>query len=119
MTFSAPGPFRSQVDSHTSSMIAAFVFAAFFYGVAEYEHMTGWKWAVASLIVTLAVLQTIGFMMAVIPAQVVLFGVLWWQNSKRIDRLPAERAARAEADRRLRQERVRRSQEEADRQRNA
>jgi hypothetical protein len=61
-------------------MIAAFVFAAFFYGVAEYEHMIGWKWAVASLIVTFGVLQLTGFLMAVIPAQVVLFGVLWWQN---------------------------------------
>ena len=100
-------------------MIAAFVFAAFFYGVAEYEHMTGWKWAIASLAVTLAVLQMTDLLMAVIPAQVALCGVLWWQNVKRIEKLPEERAARAEADRKLRQERVRAAQAEADRKRNA
>ena len=100
-------------------MIATFVFAAFFYGVAEYEHMTGWKWAVASVAVSVAVLQTIGFLIAVIPAQVALFGVLWWQNVKRIEKLPEERAARAEADRKHRQERIRAAQEEADRKRKA
>ncbi|HEX9703714.1 MAG TPA: hypothetical protein VGA20_00515 [Gemmatimonadales bacterium] len=100
-------------------MIAAFVFAAFFYGVAEYEHMTGWKWAIASVAVSVAVLQTIGLLIAVIPAQVGLFGVLWWQNVKRIEKLPEERAARADADRKLRQERVRAAQQEADRKRNA
>jgi len=100
-------------------MIAAFVFAAFFYAVAEYEHMTGWKWAIASVAVSVAVLQTIGLLIAVIPAQVGLFGVLWWQNVKRIEKLPEERAARADADRKLRQERVRAAQQEADRKRNA
>jgi hypothetical protein len=100
-------------------MIATFVFAAFFYGVAEYEHMTGWKWAVASVAVSVAVLQTIGLLIAVIPAQVALFGVLWWQNAKRIEKLPEERAARADADRKLRQERIRAAQEEADRKRKA
>lgn len=96
-------------------MIATFVIAAAFYGIAEYEHMTGWKWAVASVIVTFVVLQTVGTMLLVVPAQVALFGVLWWQNSKRIDTRDTERAADAEADRKMRQERVRRAHEEADR----
>jgi hypothetical protein len=106
-------------------MIATFVIAAFFYGAAEYEHMTGWKWAAASVAVTFVVLQTIGLMLAVLPAQVVLFGVMVWQNGKRMDGRVEERAASAEADRALRQERVRlahaaadrRAQEEADRNR--
>lgn len=99
-------------------MIAGIVFAVAFYGLAEYEHMTGWKWAVASLAVTFVVLEaTQGFLIAVIPAQVVLFGVLWWKNAKRIDKLPEERAARVDADRRMRQERVRRAHEEAERKR--
>jgi hypothetical protein len=98
-------------------MIATFVFAACFYGMAEYEHMTGWKWAAASVAVTFVVLQTIGFMLAVLPAQVALFGLLWWQNSKRLDRQPEEQAARAEAMRLERQERFRLAQEAADRKR--
>jgi uncharacterized membrane protein YdfJ with MMPL/SSD domain len=96
-------------------MMAAFVIAASFYGIAEYEQMTGWKWAVASVILTFVVLQAFGTMLIVVPAQVALFGVLWWQNSKRIDMRDAERAADAEADRKMRQERVRRAHEEADR----
>jgi predicted signal transduction protein with EAL and GGDEF domain len=96
-------------------MIAALVFAACFYGIAEYEHMTAWPWAVASLVVSFAVLELTGTLILVIPAQVVLFGVLWWRNVKRIDKLPEEQAARAEADRVRRQAMVQRAQERSDR----
>ncbi|MGH7699738.1 MAG: hypothetical protein ACREMJ_04350 [Gemmatimonadales bacterium] len=99
-------------------MIAALVFAAAFYGVAEHEHMPGWKWALASLVVSFAVLELTGFLLLVIPAQVLLFGVLWWRNSKRIDRQPEEQAARIAEDRRIRQERMRRAREQAGRDRN-
>jgi hypothetical protein len=98
-----------------SNMIATFIFAAFFYGVAEYEYMTGWKWAAASVAVTFVVLQTIGFMLAVLPAQVALFCVLWWQNAKRLDRLPVEQAARVSEDQAIRREHVRLAHEAADR----
>jgi hypothetical protein len=98
-------------------MIGTFVIAACFYGMAEYERMTGWKWAAASMAVTFVVMQTIGFGLAVIPAQVALFGVMWWQNGKRLDKLPEEQAARREAMRIERQERVRLAHEEADRKR--
>ena len=98
-------------------MMATFAFAACFYGMAEYERMTGWKWAAASMVVTFVVLQTVGFMLAVLPAQVALFGLMWWQNSKRLDKLPEEQAARVEAMRVERQERFRLAQEAADRKR--
>jgi hypothetical protein len=96
-------------------MISIFVIAAAFYGIAEYEQMSGWKWAIASAILTFVVLQAFGTMLIVLPAQVALFGVLWWQNSKRIDIRDAERAADAEADRKMRRERVRLAHEEVDR----
>jgi cytoskeletal protein RodZ len=47
--------------------------------------------------------------------QLGLFGVLWWQNSKRIDQLNVDRAAHSEQDRRSRRERVRQAHEQADR----
>ena len=83
--------------------------------MAEYEQMTGWKWAAASMLVTFVVLQATGMMLAVLPAQVALFVVLWWQNSKRMDSVAEERAASAAADRAVRQERVRLAHEDADR----
>ncbi|MFL5488218.1 MAG: hypothetical protein ACJ8AJ_07005 [Gemmatimonadaceae bacterium] len=98
-------------------MIFGFVFAGVFYAAAEYEHMTGWKWAAASVAVTFIVMQTVGLMLAVLPAQVALFFVLAWQNGKRMDRLPEERAARNSADQAMRRERVRLAHEEADRRR--
>jgi hypothetical protein len=96
-------------------MIGIFVFAAFFYGAAEYEHMSGWKWAAASAAVTFAVMHTVGSILAVLPAQVVLFVVMSWQNSKRMERVAEERATSGEADRALRQERVRLAHAAADR----
>lgn len=96
-------------------MFAAFVFAAFFYGVAEYEHLTGWKWALASLAITFTIMQLTEFLLFAIPGQLVLFGFLWRAHLQRQAKLPEERAARAEADRQMRQERVRQAREQADR----
>ena len=92
------------------------VFAAFFYGAAQYEHMNGWKWAAASIGVTIAVkfLPVTGFLPFFV-AQVALFGVLWWRNSKRLEELEADRSRHVEDDRKRRQEQVRRGHEEADR----
>jgi hypothetical protein len=91
-----------------------FVFAALFYGLAEYEYMSGWKWAVASAVITLVVGRTTGWALAVLVAQVALFCVLWWQNGKRLDRRPAEQAARVSDDQTERRERVRLAHEAAD-----
>src|SRR5216117_458547 len=85
-------------------MVGAFAFAAVFYGAAEYEHMTGWKWAIASLATSFVVsLLFPGFIPGLL-GQVGLFGVLWWQNSKRLDALHVDRAAKIEEDRQVRQE---------------
>ena len=90
------------------------VFAALFYGLAEYEYMSGWKWAVASAVIGFVVGRATGLMSAGIVAQAALFGVLWWQNGKRLDRRPAEQAAMKADDQAERRERVRIAHEAAD-----
>jgi len=88
--------------------------AGVFYAAAEYEHMTGWKWALASVAVSATVrgLFPASFIF-VLPAQFGLFCVMWWMNAKRQAALEVERAARQETDRRGRQERVQRAHEQA------
>src|SRR5256884_9900503 len=78
--------------------------AGVFYAAAEYEHMTGWKWALASIAVsaTIKTLFPLSFIF-VLPAQFGLFCVMWWMNSKRQARLEGGRAASQDADRRGRQ----------------
>lgn len=92
------------------------VFAAFFYGAAQYEHMNGWKWAAASAGVSIVVkfLPISGFI-PLFLAQVALFGVLWWRNSKRLEDHAADQVRHMEEDRKMRQERVRRAREDAER----
>jgi len=88
--------------------------AGVFYAAAEYEHMTGWKWALASVAVSATVrgLFPASFIF-VLPAQFGLFCVMWWMNAKRQAALEVERAARQDADRRGRQDRVQRAREQA------
>jgi hypothetical protein len=94
------------------------VFAALFYGAAQYEHMNGWKWAAASVAVSIVVkvLPISGFLPFFL-AQVALFGVLWWRNSKRLEERDADRVRHMEDDRKMRQDRVRRGRDEALRER--
>lgn len=90
------------------SVIGGLGFAAIFFFAATYEHMTGWKWGLASLALTVTVrtLFPLSFLF-VLPAQFGLFCVLWWMNSKRLANLEVDRTARQEEDRRVRQERAR------------
>ncbi len=90
-------------------------FAVLFYFAAEYEHMTGWKWALASLALSATVrgLFPLSFIF-LLPAQFGLFVVLWWANARRVAALEVERGARREADQRLRQERARVAREQAE-----
>ena len=90
-------------------------FAAIFYAAAEYEHMTGWKWALASLALSATVkgLFPLSFIF-VLPAQFGLFVVLAWMNIRRKAELEVDRAASAEEDRRRRQERARVAQQQVD-----
>jgi hypothetical protein len=96
--------------------MAYLTFAALFYAAAEYEHMTGWKWALASLAVNATVqgLFALSFIL-VLPAQFGLFCVLAWANIQRKKKFEVERALRAEDDRRMRRDRAALSREQAER----
>lgn len=98
-----------------TSILGGLSFAALFYFAADYEHMTGWKWALASLALTVTVrtLFPLSFVF-VLPAQFGLFCALWWMNSKRMANLEVERESRADQDRRIRQERARTARAQAD-----
>ena len=87
-------------------------FAAIFYAAAEYEHMTGWKWAVASIALSATVkgLFPLSFIF-VLPAQFGLFLLLAWMNVRHKAEREVERAKAADEDRRLRQERARHARE--------
>ena len=96
-------------------IIGSFAFAGIFYFAAEYERMSGWKWALASVIVSATVkgLFPLSFIF-VLPAQAALFGVLWWANQRRLAALEVERAGRRAIDQKERQERARLSREHVD-----
>ena len=96
-------------------IIGSFAFAGVFYFAAEYERMTGWKWALASVIVSATVkgLFPLSFIF-VLPAQFGLFCVLWWANQRRLAALEVERAGRRTEDQHVRQERARLSREHVD-----
>jgi len=54
-----------------------------FYRAAEYERMSPWLWAIASVGLSLIVDLMTRSIMAVLVSQVVLFGIMWWYNAKR------------------------------------
>jgi hypothetical protein len=89
-------------------------FAAIFYAAAEYEHLSGWKWALASLAVSATVrgLFPLSFIL-VLPAQFGLFCILAWMNIRAKRERETDRAKAAEEDRLRRQERARLSREQA------
>ena len=91
-----------------------FGFAALFWFAAEYEHLTGWKWALASIAVSATVrgLFPLSFIF-VLPAQFGLFCVMWWAHIKNQAAREVERDKRQVDDQRLRQERVSRARQEA------
>lgn len=95
--------------------IGGFGIAALFYAAAEYERLTGWKWALASLAITGAIegLFPLSFIF-VLPAQFGLFCIMIYANARNKAALEVERASRKEADQRVRQERVSRAQQEAE-----
>lgn len=88
-------------------------FAALFYFAAEYEHLSGWKWAVASIAVTITVEGLFaGSFLFVLPAQFGLFLVMWWAHVKNKALREAEREQRQKASMRERQDRVSRARQE-------
>jgi hypothetical protein len=95
--------------------IGLFAFAALLFAAAEYEHMTGSKWALASIALTLTVerLFALSFIL-VLPAQFGLFCALAYANIQRKKKFELEREARAEEDRRMRQERAKVARDKAE-----
>ena len=90
-------------------------FAALFYFAAEYEHLTGWKWAVASIAVTLTVDQLFpASFIFVLPAQFGLFLVMWWAHIKNQKQRQLELDQRQKEGQRLRREHVKQQQMAAD-----
>lgn len=88
-------------------------FAALFYFAAEYEHLSGWKWAVASIAVTITIEGLFaGSFIFVLPAQFGLFLVMWWAHIKNQAQREVERDQRQKASMRERQERVSQFREE-------
>jgi flagellar biosynthesis component FlhA len=104
-------------DLHIGRMgfFAGIAFALIFFGIARYEHMSAWKWAIASFALTLTVTWMFPFsFIFILPAQFGLFLVLWWMNARRQDELKVERAALEAEDQRRRRERVSQAQAQAD-----
>src|SRR5712691_10686285 len=90
-----------------------FSIAALFYFAAEYEHLSGWKWALASVAVTATVKGLFpGSFIFVLPAQFGLFLVMWWAHLKNQAQREVEREQRQKDAMRERQQRVSRAREE-------
>jgi signal transduction histidine kinase len=91
-----------------------FTFAALFYFAANYERLTGWKWALASVAVTVTVNQLFpASFIFVLPAQFGLFLVMWWAHTKNKVQREAELEQRQKEALKDRQQRVSRAREEA------
>src|SRR5881397_3480005 len=89
-----------------------FTFAALFYFAADYEHLSGWKWALASVAVTITVDQLFpASFIFVLPAQFGLFLVMWWAHLKNKAQRDVERDQRQKEAMRERQQRVSRARE--------
>src|SRR5256885_9507764 len=90
-----------------------FTFAALFYFAAEYEHLSGWKWALASAAITVTVKSLFpGSFIFVLPAQFGLFLVMWWAHTKNQVQRNVERDERQKDAMRERQQRVSRARED-------
>jgi signal transduction histidine kinase len=92
-----------------------FTFAALFYFAAEYEHLTGWKWALASIGVTITVNQLFpASFIFVLPAQFGLFLVMWWAHLKNKAQREGDLEQRQKDNLRERQQRVSQARQAAD-----
>ncbi len=91
-----------------------FTFAALFYFAADYEHLSGWKWALASCAVTITINQLFpASFIFVLPAQFGLFLVMWWAHTKNKVQREGAREQRQKDAMRERQQRVSRAREDA------
>lgn len=65
------------------SLLIGVVCAVLFFRVAEYERMSPWMWAIASMGLHLAVGFLSPSILLALLAQAALFVVMWWYNAKR------------------------------------
>ena len=98
-------------------ILFAVAFGALFYRVAVYEHLSGWAWSVASVGLSIIVMQIFQGMLPLVGAQVILFGMLWKQHMKRQAEITAHRLAEREERERQREAVLQRGREEAERER--
>jgi len=91
-----------------------FTFAALFYVAASYEHLSGWKWALASAAVTFTVNRLFpASFIFVLPAQFGLFLLMWWAHTKNKVQREVEREHRQKDAQLERQQRASRAREAA------
>ncbi|HKV71289.1 MAG TPA: hypothetical protein VJN62_08575 [Gemmatimonadales bacterium] len=98
------------------NILGGLSFALIFAAMAGYEHMSPWKWGLASMAVSLTVdkLFPLSFVYD-LPAQFGLFLVLWWMNQRRKAALEVSRAEASAAEQARRRERVSRAAADAQR----
>src|SRR2546428_13922821 len=91
-----------------------FSIAALFYFAAEYEHLSGWKWALASVAVSATVKGLFpGSFIFILPAQFGLFLVMWWAHVKNQGQRQVDLAKPGADPPRERQERASRARQGA------
>ena len=89
-------------------------FAACFYGIAQYENLTAWKWAAASVAISIGVRLFLPYSFVwILPGQFALFVALWMANQKAKKEREIENAAAKAEDLRKRRERVSKAREQA------
>ena len=88
-------------------------FAALSYFAAEHEHLTGWKWGLASIAVTLTIHRLSPSFIFVLPAQFGLFLLMWRAHARNKGQGQQDVDQRQKEDHRLRREHVRQVQQEA------
>lgn len=67
----------------TISLLIGIACAVLFFRAADYERMSPWAWAVASLGLTVIVVYVTGRLALVLLAQLALFVVMTWYNGRR------------------------------------
>ena len=88
--------------------------AGVFYFIAQYENLTPWKWAAASIAVSIGVRILLPYsFIFVLPGQFLLFLGLWWAKQQHKKEMEALNASMKADDQKRRRERVTQARERA------
>lgn len=66
-----------------TNLLIAVACAILFFRVAQYERMSAWTWAIASIGISLVVSLLRGGLALILLSQMGLFAVIWWYNAQR------------------------------------